>query len=317
VGLEWSPALTSTTPSGRVFLGEFGNDEVTLALVCLPPHQWISLAVDVYVIRSWDGNQATRGGPVGPDIWRLKEMDGPAEWRTNFTNWDDFRQAYPGVYPGGDYAAHTGARERDTLGYRLAGEPMDAVYRLEGTIPHTGPSLAVSFAALGLQALADESWGLDNVQVSVAPPFWLYLPAVLGRPGTPVPPPTATLNPTHTPTASRTAMPSGTPTSTASRSATTSPIPTGTATPTLTPAPSVTRTATGTPSASSTATRTPTFSATPTPAPTSVVPATATGTRTPTPPPTYTNCPPFETLPEANLACHATRIAEQTLTASP
>ena len=70
-GPEWSSPLTRTTPSGRRFLGEFGAAAVTLSLACLPAHTQIDVALDLLVIRSWDGNEATlpdHGGPIGPDV---------------------------------------------------------------------------------------------------------------------------------------------------------------------------------------------------------------------------------------------------------
>jgi len=43
----------------------------------------------------------------------------------------------------------------------------DSVYLLKFTIPHTANNLALQFSASGLQEIYDESWGLDNVLVTV------------------------------------------------------------------------------------------------------------------------------------------------------
>src|SRR5574337_608688 len=72
VGPEWSNASVDTTPSGRRFLGQFGNDTVTLTLACLPAHRQVILSFDLYVIRSWVGNiiiNPVSGGTIGPNVW--------------------------------------------------------------------------------------------------------------------------------------------------------------------------------------------------------------------------------------------------------
>src|SRR3972149_3373815 len=99
-----------------------------------------ALSFALYVIRSWDGNilvHPISGGAIGPDVWGVKVAGGPLLLQTTFTNWLDFRQAYPGPYPGSDNAPLTGAAETNSLGYLYADRPMDAVYRLSLTFPHS------------------------------------------------------------------------------------------------------------------------------------------------------------------------------------
>lgn len=180
VGSEWSPATTSFTPSGRQFLGEFGNQVVNLSLPCLEPHVAVALTFDLFVIRSWDGNTVTHPnlGTVGPDIWRVALTGNSPLLQTTFTNWPDFRQAFPGHYPGDDYAAYTGAVENQSLGYIYDNTPQDAVYRMRLVIPHQANALALDFSAVVLQPLADESWGLDNVELTLLTGL-VYFPAVI------------------------------------------------------------------------------------------------------------------------------------------
>jgi hypothetical protein len=260
IGPEWSNAATDIAPSGRRFLGQFGNEAVTLALTCLPEHTAISLSFDLYLIRSWDGNNAfnpSSGEVIGPDVWELRVDGGPALLRTTFANWQwaNYRQAYPGAYPGGDYAPRTGASENDSLGYQLSGAALDAVYRLTFAFPHSGNSLSMIFSASGLQVLADESWGIDNLRVNAAVPG-LYLPlvaddfaAAASTPPTGTPTPTAssspawTLTPSHTPTATRTATPTPSPTRTSTPTQTSTPLPPS-PTATSTPPPPPTNTST-------------------------------------------------------------------------
>src|SRR5258706_2469132 len=84
VGSEWSSTSTSQTPTpyvingqnvARQFLGEFGNQSVSLTLAGLPVHNQVTLDFDLYLIRSWDGNSggATRdawgNGYFGGNVW--------------------------------------------------------------------------------------------------------------------------------------------------------------------------------------------------------------------------------------------------------
>ncbi len=178
---EWGCAtpVESTTPVGdRTFLGEFGADTVCLSLNNLPQHATVTVEFDLFVIRSWDGNQIdapanliayTIDSTVGPDYWLL-EADGTTLIATTFTNWADLQQGYPGNLSMASYSypAWAGAEEIGTLGYEFFGLPQDAVYHLEFTFAHTGDTLDLEFISQQLQDIFDESWGLDNVVVSIS-----------------------------------------------------------------------------------------------------------------------------------------------------
>jgi len=243
VGPEWSNTSTDVTPVGnRRYLGQFGNQTINLTLTSLPSHTDITLSFDLFIIRSWDGNTSIFSGQtVGPDVWDLSVDGLPAPVaHTTFTNWDSlgFRQAYPDAYPGGDHPARAGAVENNTLGIIYSGgitTVMDSVYRLNFTFPHSASSLIVHFSASGLQALFDESWGIDNVEVSVNPP------------DTPTSTPTATATETPTDTPTSTSTPTDTPTSTSTATATETPTDTPTPTPTDTPTSTATLTPTSAP----------------------------------------------------------------------
>jgi len=142
-GDEWTISTTNRTPTGRGFLGEFGNTPTCLNLQNLPSHSRATVVFDLYIIRSWDGNQITRLASwlpslqapshlIGPDEWWIK-VDGLTLLNTSFTNWDalGFHQAYPDAYPGGDHPARTEAVENNTLGYYYGTFKMDSVYRLD------------------------------------------------------------------------------------------------------------------------------------------------------------------------------------------
>lgn len=179
VGSEWSSSTTNTTPIGsRRFLGQFGNKTVTLNLTGLSDHSLVQLSFDLFVIRSWDGNDTAyyAGQYMGPDKWSVGVQNGPTLLYTTFSNStgntpNDY-QAYPDSYPGGVHPGYTGAAEINTLGYT---NPLDihwrqdSVYNLSFSFPHTASSLILDFSAFNLQAISDESWGLDNVSVTLIP----------------------------------------------------------------------------------------------------------------------------------------------------
>jgi len=168
VGAEWSRPRATQSPSGRRFLGEFADDTVTLVLDGLPRHSSLRVAFDLYIILGWDGLQDDyQGAPVGPDVWWLK-LAGSDVLRTTFAN-NNFAQSYPGSYPGAAYPRRTGAVEVDTLGYLFGQQyPLDAVYRIDLVVPHSGQAADLEFGAV-LQGVRDETWGLDNLTVQANP----------------------------------------------------------------------------------------------------------------------------------------------------
>ncbi len=184
VGPEWSAPSADLTP-GTVshpvdrFLGQFGNEAVTLTLNDLPAaHTEVTVSFDLFVIRSWDGNGKYG---QGPDFWAVDEgpvPQVPEDWDfvTTFSNWSgDDNQCFPDPWDLGDHPPRTGALENDTLGFLYdpaVGDPyiQDSVYHRSVSIPHTGDTLTISFGALGLQELSDESWGLNDVRVEVDVP---------------------------------------------------------------------------------------------------------------------------------------------------
>lgn len=168
LGTEWSKPVRDTTPNGQGFLGQFGNETITLRLSGIPEHSYVFLTFDLYVIRSWDGVRTD----VGPDVWDLNVAGGPTLLHTTFSNADplgNVRQSYPDPYPGGNQAARTGATDNSSLGYKFAPHPeyTDSVYRLTFDFSHSASTLELHFSASGLQALDDESWGIDNIKIYV------------------------------------------------------------------------------------------------------------------------------------------------------
>ncbi|MEI6785639.1 MAG: hypothetical protein WCQ21_32530, partial [Verrucomicrobiota bacterium] len=179
VGPEWSHQKVDITPVGnRRFLGQFGNDTVSLTLNGLPAHQEVTVSFDLFIIRTWDGNWG--------DIWELRMRNGPTLLHTTFSNNETGvdPQAFPKDYPGGANAPQTGAVETNTLGYVWDGD-RDAVYHLTFTVPHTDETLGIAFAGSDLEDISNESWGLDNVRVELTPDKGVpYVYTSLGSKGT-------------------------------------------------------------------------------------------------------------------------------------
>jgi hypothetical protein len=170
------------SPNGKQrFLGEFGgpavltdppydpahfvrvDQTVTLTLRDLKPHNHVTIAFDLYVLKSWDGNNPN----YGPDKWKLSVRGGVTVLNTTFSNnakkgdYDLSLQDYP--VPG---SAHwTGATTVNSLGYAFFG---DCIYRLTFTFQHTETTLELDFSSSLFEGKGtrDESWGLDNVRVT-------------------------------------------------------------------------------------------------------------------------------------------------------
>ncbi|GCL41923.1 beta strand repeat-containing protein [Dolichospermum planctonicum] len=159
-GTEWSNQTRSITPVGeRNFLGEFGNDTVSLTLNN-QANSTVTLEFDLFILKSWDGN----GPSAGPDIFTLSIAGGQTLLNTTFSLYlGASNQAYPGTFGTVTYPARTGATENNTLGYYYGG---DSVYRISSTFQAPSSNLIINFAGSGLEGIYNESWGLDNVKVT-------------------------------------------------------------------------------------------------------------------------------------------------------
>jgi hypothetical protein len=188
IGIEWSPnAAIVDTPSGERVLGSrvpfgsptpvSGTQTLTLTLTGLPAHSQMALTVDLYTLRSWDGNRTVWGGVVmpqwGPDFWDL-DATGTApdiQPRTTFSNYVEVEQSYPDAFPGSNPGTTGAAAAGDLLGFGTSGNSEIAAvrYALSYSFVHTDGSVTFSFAGENLQFWGDEGWVLDNVVVSVTP----------------------------------------------------------------------------------------------------------------------------------------------------
>ncbi|MDB9518158.1 putative Ig domain-containing protein, partial [Roseofilum reptotaenium CS-1145] len=173
---EWDNGQYNDDPwIARSFLGKYGGrnlqvgefHQTRLNLSELPEHDQVTLDFDLYIINSWSGGEF-----LGPDGWKLQVVDGETLLDTTFGSGYRYGehalpQAYPNnvedgiLHPGGTGAADVkpdGFRD-----YRFG----NAVYELSFTFDHTDSELALDFIGDTDEDIHNESWGLDNVRVSV------------------------------------------------------------------------------------------------------------------------------------------------------
>ena len=163
-GSEWSNTSVDVTPVGnRRFLGQFNSETISLNLSGLPGHSQVTVSLDLFIIRNWEGSAPS----IGPDLVSINVQGGSILLNTTFSNLAAHNQAYPDSYPGGNHPAGTGASEIDTLGYTFNSDPEDSVYPLSFTFSHTADNIILQFSGSVTGNIADESWGVDNVRVEL------------------------------------------------------------------------------------------------------------------------------------------------------
>ncbi|MBS0198411.1 MAG: hypothetical protein JSR77_16800 [Planctomycetes bacterium] len=171
-GPEWSHRLVETAPlNDQRFLGQFADSDVSLSLPTVRAGERVNLSFDFLAIRTWDGNDG--GGGPGPDIFTVSVANGPILLASTFSVGDPLsrhRMSYPAVAGVESHPSRTGAIENNSLGYTYGPNnvPLDATWRLTFNFLAPTDGLEIHFAALGLQDIMDESWGLDNVSVSTS-----------------------------------------------------------------------------------------------------------------------------------------------------
>jgi hypothetical protein len=176
-GSEWSHTTLQNAPTPysfgpRSFLGEFGNDTVSLNLSGLASHNALTLTFDLYLIRTWDGSSSGTTFDYGNDSFKVAVGSGPVLLDQTFSNGNPAGQSFG---PAAINPQLTGAAETYSLGYvafdgiQQTSQVMDSVYRMSFAFAHNTDLLTLNFSGYGLQSMGDESWGLDNVQVTSVP----------------------------------------------------------------------------------------------------------------------------------------------------
>lgn len=206
-GLPAGASATAQSFVGSGFLGELGgNDVLSLTLGGLPAGPlYVSIAFDAYLLRSWDGESVT----YGPDTFGFGYNNatllaatfsngaatqsycpyGGSSCAPTFSSDAALKDSL-----GFDFGLWTPGDPNESRG----AIPMSLVYQfpdpVNGSAPgyqfspfvYTGSEITFSFFSSGLQlrtdalpagydlqgtplAYADESWGIDNVRVTVSP----------------------------------------------------------------------------------------------------------------------------------------------------
>ncbi|MBI1177449.1 hypothetical protein GC207_08420 [bacterium] len=160
----WSTPVTTTAPAGgRRFLGDFGNETVSLNLTNLPPHTELTVSFDLIVRGYWEGNASSA-------FWGVA-LDGSPLLQTTFSSYTS--QSYPDQYFQGAHPAATGAAERNTLGYELVYSQIsmyeDSLYRITITAPHSATQAILGFVS-DYSDTSESGWSIDNLVVTSSTP---------------------------------------------------------------------------------------------------------------------------------------------------
>lgn len=114
-----------------------------------PKYVQYTLTFDIYAIDSWDGSSLE----YGPDAFRVVINEGIVFEETIANQHMNQTMREPDV-------------GREQINYGLYD---DSIYRdveIIFTLPAEDETMAIKFRGVGLQAINDESWGIDNVRVS-------------------------------------------------------------------------------------------------------------------------------------------------------
>ncbi len=168
VGPEWSSTGTSSF-NGTTVLGRFDNADVTLTLSGFTVGEAVTVGFDLYILDSWDGDGTT----YGPDHFHFA-IDGVDQLNTTFSNVAGSNQAFPDAFGSGSHDIQTGADNKDFShgGTLPDGYFGNALYIFGGAANAqfagvaTATTMTFTFGASNLQGVGDESWALDNVNVS-------------------------------------------------------------------------------------------------------------------------------------------------------
>ncbi|HCN04791.1 MAG TPA: hypothetical protein DIS79_04160 [Bacteroidetes bacterium] len=163
---DFSGKLQWTAYKGAKVFGPFGNQQVTLVVTGIVPHDSVTVALELVTLGSWDGAK-------DHDSWSCI-LDGDTLITTTFST-TTFRQNYPDTTGGKLYPARSGAMANNSVGFRFT-EPgiydgtLDACYRLEFRRAHTDRTLTITMIGSLRDVhpnLRNEAWGLRSFDVSI------------------------------------------------------------------------------------------------------------------------------------------------------
>lgn len=166
VGSEFSTTTTSSF-NGSTVLGRFTNGAVQLTLTGLTVGEVATIKFDFFALDSWDGS--------ANNDRLVFDVDGVVKLDSTFSNVWFNNQNYPDPTGGANYAYQTGSDDRDSShgGTLPNGSYGNTVYKFGGgggnaafTAMATSSTMVFTWTASNLQDISDESWALDNVDIS-------------------------------------------------------------------------------------------------------------------------------------------------------
>jgi PKD repeat protein len=169
IGSAWSfPAISPANEptineyNGDSVLGFLTNQQAVYTQNGLSAHEYVKVEFDLYLHDTWDGNDPS----TGVDSWKM-DVDGSSVINTTFSNFSYRTQAYPNNAPAVN-ANFTGS-VNSSLPARcnLGGGAPSSKYRISKIVPHNASSISIVLEALGLEELCNESWSIDNFQLSL------------------------------------------------------------------------------------------------------------------------------------------------------
>ena len=176
---RWVNGHVGLTPKGRPFLGMYGRHSTALLqLGDLPAHRVMRVRFTLFLLASVDGSSKEGG----PDFWGLSAGSAPELLRTTFNfyhleNQEKHPQAFPDDYPI-EHPAGTGATEAGTLGFHFdtvdlgaLSAKADMTYKIDVAFPHDAADVELRFWSEFNDGWPDEAWGIEKVEVEVAPEF--------------------------------------------------------------------------------------------------------------------------------------------------
>ncbi|MCA2011055.1 hypothetical protein LCM17_06125 [Cereibacter sphaeroides] len=163
--------VTSGGPSGS-YLGPFGGETwatpVTLPVSLSAANMNVTIAFDLLVIDSWDGYDASWAAQPG-DSFQIQLSGTPITHET-FEVWKRApfgnNRVAAGYYQGGTYRVTTSLVQSDS---NIMGDWYnDQIWHVVVTLNNAPQNFTLGFSAALNEALANESWGIDNLTVTAS-----------------------------------------------------------------------------------------------------------------------------------------------------
>jgi hypothetical protein len=175
IGSAWTfPAnLTNNIPSllsynGSKILGYLTNQQAIYSQTGLATHDYVKIDFDLYLHDSWDGNStdSIAGILIGKDIWKM-DLNGNSIINTTFSNFTYKTQAYPNNIPAININGTNSISNTLTTVCNQNSGALSSVYHISKIVSHTASSINLILEAMGLEAICNESWSIDNMDIQI------------------------------------------------------------------------------------------------------------------------------------------------------